>query len=98
MGVLNRGKEYTSDEVIDRILPVARQSHVISIYVQIPKVRWPRQRQVDIMYFPSPDFTIEDQFRMDSIKDLFPDVVVVLYRSMFDNARGIADARAAYVD
>lgn len=96
MGAMHRGKIYTSDEVIDAILPVAKESNIISIYVQIPKVRWPRQRQIDILYYPSPEFTLEDQYRMESIRNMIPDVVVVLYQSMFDRVRGIIDSGAAY--
>lgn len=57
----------------------------------VPYARWPRKRRIEILYYPGPGFDAEDNARMDSIKGMFPDADVFLYRTMFDHAEGLAD-------
>lgn len=88
---VKRRRVYSSAEVFDVVAPIAHESHVASVYVLVPYARWPRKRRIEILYYPGPGFDSADRARMDSIKEMFPDADVFLYRTMFDHTEGLAD-------
>jgi len=76
MGLFSRlsKRKYSYDEICDIVLPVADECHVDRVMIMPPKSRFKRDvwKYVDIMYYPGPGFTIDDEKRMNSLFREFP--------------------------
>ncbi len=71
-GLLKR--KYSYDEICDIVLPVADRSHVERVMIMPSKSRFKKDiwEYVDIVYYPGPGFTADDEKRMNSLFREFP--------------------------
>lgn len=80
-------KNYTVDDIFDAVMPIAERSNVKSVFVSTPKKRLFQPQRFDVIYYPYPEFTLEDKVRMDSIPSMFPPGICTVYETMFDRVR-----------